>query len=554
MNPVLYFHTLRYLRPVQLYGRIWHALVKPMPSAAPAPSGLAEGRGWIVSPGSPSRMTGPMTFQLLNEERTIAGPDAWDDPGCSRLWRYNLHYFDHLSSGIPAEDQRWRSEAMHRWIAENPPVKGTGWEPYPLSRRIVNWIKWHLSGNALRQETVHSLAVQVRSLLYQVEHEYPGNHLLANAKALLFAGAVFSGGESDAWFDEGARILRKELAAQILPDGGHFERSPMYHAIVLEDLLDVLNLFSALHDRCRERCPDLDGTIRQTVGTMRRWLTCMCHPDGDIALFNDAAFDVACHPAELESYALRLGLPPVPACAERMVVLGDSGYVRVQSGPCVVLMDVGDVGPDFLPGHGHADTLSVEVSIHGSRVIVDPGVYTYETGCVRGQDRGTGMHNTLTINDQDSSEVWSSFRVARRARPVGLFTAVSDAEVEVSCAHDGYRRLRGRPMHKRTLTVTADGFRIEDLIDGEFRNAHTGFLLHPEVRPGVPVEAGRTASGLLHGEWILPNGSTVRWTMEGQTGHYEAASYHPEFGIAADTTRLCGDLTDRRALFSLSWK
>jgi hypothetical protein len=96
--------------------------------------------------------------------------------------------------------------------------------------------------------------------------------------------------------------------------------------------------------------------------------------------------------------------------------------------------------------------------------------------------------------------------------------------------------------------------RIEDLIDGRYRNAHTGFLLHPDIHIVAPVQAGGTAAGLQYGEWIVPHGSTVRWTMEGQTGRYEAACYHPEFGIAVNSTRLCGDLTDRRALFSLSWK
>ena len=37
-------------------------------------------------------------------------------------------------------------------------------------------------------------------------------------------------------------ILKKELSEQILPDGGHYELSPMYHSIILEDILDLHNI------------------------------------------------------------------------------------------------------------------------------------------------------------------------------------------------------------------------------------------------------------------------------------------------------------------------
>jgi hypothetical protein len=48
---------------------------------------------------------------------------------------------------------------------------------------------------------------------------------------------------------------------------------------------------------------------------MHAWLAAMCHPDGEIVLFNDSAFGIAPSPVELDSYADRLGVEasPVPA-------------------------------------------------------------------------------------------------------------------------------------------------------------------------------------------------------------------------------------------------
>ena len=57
----------------------------------------------------------------------------------------------------------------------------------------------------------------------------------------IFAGFFFDGPEAGSWLGQGLSIYEREISRQILPDGGHFELSPMYHAIILEDLLDVIN-------------------------------------------------------------------------------------------------------------------------------------------------------------------------------------------------------------------------------------------------------------------------------------------------------------------------
>ena len=74
-----------------------------------------------------------------------------------------------------------------------------------------------------------------------------GNHLFANAKALIFSGLFFDGEEAKSWYLKGFNILKRELAEQILPDGGNFELSPMYHIIFLEDLLDLVNIHRAFN-------------------------------------------------------------------------------------------------------------------------------------------------------------------------------------------------------------------------------------------------------------------------------------------------------------------
>lgn len=157
----------------------------------------------------------------------------------------------------------------------------------------------------------------------RLEYHLLGNHLLANAKALVFAGLFFSGGQADSWLRKGLKLLRAQLPEQILADGGHFERSPMYHAIILEDLLDLVNLAETYGHGAAD--------WRTVVQRMLRWLNAMSHPDGGIAFFNDAAFGIAPTLAELADYARRLGvsLPPIPVAEGEGRTAGGEGARQV---------------------------------------------------------------------------------------------------------------------------------------------------------------------------------------------------------------------------------
>lgn len=498
-------------------------------------------------------MHGPARFRFLNETRDLDGRKGWNDPGVPKLWLYNLHYFDDLNARDPGARKEWHSALVRRWIAENPPVAGNGWEPYPTSLRVVNWIKWALGGGDLPPEALGSLAVQARCLERTLETHLLGNHLFANAKALLFAGVFFEGNEADRWFAKGLSLLRREVPEQVLPDGGHFERSPMYHGLILEDLLDLLNLSRACAGDAE---PPVCMPVREwedASGRMLDWLEAMSHPDGEIALFNDAAFGIAPSPRELKDYAGRLGITPASVPHDGLMRLEGSGYVRLQDPSAVLLLDVAPLGPDHLPGHGHADTLSFELSLYGRRLLVDAGTSRYDEGPERLAQRGTAAHNTVIVDGADSSEVWRSFRVARRAKPFGLRIEETNGSTSVECAHDGYRRLPGRVVHRRKWVFGLGRFCVEDALEGRFRNAEARFLLHPSV-----AEASKdlivSGSSVDCGSWRLPDGRPVRWRVEGGRARFEAASYHPEFGMSLETVHFVVPFAGSRATFELEWE
>lgn len=517
-----------------------------------------------------SSLLGAEEFLFLGERGSLREL-GWDGPQREKLWRYNQHYFDDLNALHAETRADWHGELIDTWIRENPPGRGSGWEPYPTSLRMVNWVKWALGGNPLHDAWVQSLAVQARWLLTRLEWHLLGNHLFANAKALVFAGAFFEGEEAGRWLTTGLRILDRELPEQILPDGGHFERSTMYHALGFEDMLDLINLAGAypqigsLAARARGASPWPQYTLR-----MQRWLHAMSHPDGEIAFFNDAALGIAPKRFELDAYATRLGFHHHLDSLPEDAWLENSGYLRVVRGNAVVLLDLAPVGPDYLPGHAHADTLSFELSLCGQRVLVNSGTSCYGTTPERARQRGTAAHNTVVVNGEDSSEVWGGFRVARRARPLDVKFMVGEV-VWVQGSHDGYRRLPGRPMHVRRWELDSGKLVVEDVVSGRYEWAEARFHFHPAVHLCAQQLDGADSDSMSHersfpggdsavppdfssGQGLLPGGQRFRWAVEQGIAHMESTTYHPRFGESVPNQCLVVALSRGRARICFSWR
>lgn len=530
------FHTARHLRPVQVYGRAWFRLSRPTPDCSAAPPLRRPAGVWAHPAERRPSLVGATTFRLLNAEHDLHAV-RWDDPSVPKLWRYNQHYFDDLNAELAESRAAWHRDLLGRWVRENPPGGGTGWEPYPTSLRIVNWAKWMLAGNALPPPAVHSLAVQARWLGRRLEWHLLGNHLFVNAKALVFAGCLFDGPESDGWLRRGTDILLGQIPEQILADGGQFERSPMYHALALEDMLDLMNLCKAFPGRA----DPVAAAVGPRIAGMREWLAAMCHPDGEVSFFNDCAIGVHPPPRELDRYAHDLGLGELSTIPDGLTLLAESGYARLQSGPAVAIVDVGRIGPDYLPGHAHADTLSFELSLRGRRVLVNSGTSEYGIGPERLRQRGTAAHNSLTIDDHDSSEVWGGFRVARRARPLDL-RAEDGLQPTVSCAHDGYRRLPGHPLHWRRWRMSRHSLEIEDRADAAGRT-RTHWHSGPGIR-FVPLDDGQRFL-------IDPAGAEL--AIAGARAVVVPSTWHPEFGASVSNETLIAHPSATASAVRITW-
>lgn len=496
----LLFETLRHLKPRQVFYRGYYLARKRLgraglPCIPDAPGGLPI---LLVSPVFRNRAMENTFFTFLNRTHDFGGRIDWNFPGSGKLWCYNLNYFDFLNQEGMEKDA---GVALIRDFIERAGPGSVGWEPYPVSLRIINWIKF-ICRHDIRDHVIDtSLYRQALHLRRNLEYHLLGNHLLENGFALLIAACYFS---DKKLYGKARKILEAELAEQVLLDGGHFELSPMYHQILLDRLLDCINILGSARPD-----DDLLVLLRRTASAMLGWLGRMTFRNGDIPLVNDAAFGIAPTTSELIAYAERLGVQPTTR------PLQESGYRKIEKGNYELLMDVGNIGPDYIPGHAHSDTFSFMLYREGKPFIVDTGTSTYETCERRLAERRTAAHNTVQVDDMEQSEVWGSFRVALRAYVRDL----KETDDSISAWHTGYERIGAR--HRRAFAFDEKRVVIKDTIQSGKPHSCRAFLhFHPDVRVG------------LEGDRVVADGATITFSNADRV-QLDEYLYAPQFNVLA---------------------
>lgn len=452
-------------------------------------------------------------FTFLNQEQSLGYPPAWNSRAIpSRLWEYNLHYFDWLWTLLGGSEVHWDSarRGVENWIQENPPRRGaSGWEPYPISLRVINWTlllfvrhrERTRQDAAFAQQLWESLWRQAEWLSRRLETHIQANHLLENVVALAVLGSVFKGSSPDRWLAIAKKFLRAEVTEQIPGDGMHYERSPMYHR-------RMLWLMEGLAQSGEE---DFRNVALSCLPQMREALQLLRHPDGNIALLNDSAHGI---------YSDSAATPSGPA---GVFSLPDAGYYggRTDRGDYVVV-DAGAIGPDHQPGHAHADFFSFELSLRSRRVIVDTGVHDYTDSVTRAYARSTAAHNTVELDGLNSVEVWSVFRVGRRTKPRLLRWQPARDGFILEAEHDGYGHLASRAVHRRRFEWRNSVLRIDDSVAGDQPLLAIGRL---HFAPGTEIilsgSVARCLLADLEFEVVIEGPGTLQLSE---------SDYYPEFG------------------------
>lgn len=490
-------------------------------------------------------------FTFLNRSLTIH-PLDWNRRYGSHLWNYQLHYFDNVIWCANALTTRrdilgWQAcrPLIESWIDQARVGKSDGWDAYPLSLRVVNWIyAYALVADSEDEDFLirwrTSIFQQIKFLHRHLEHHLLANHLLKNAKALVIGGLFF---ENKDWLSEGEYLLWREFEEQVLPDGGHYERSPMYHAQALADFLECYALLVAFGQSPRSE--NTESKLR----AMAVFLEAMSNPDGGLTLFNDSANTEATRPLPLLEAARRI----VDWTGEfSSLVFPESGYFLWRSPDQreKIIVDAGVPSVAYNTAHAHCDLLSYELWLDGHPFIVDSGVHGYDGDKFREYCRSTRAHNTVMFDHQEQSEVWSTFRMARRAKPIKAEARGDDRTWNF---RGSFARYDSDVVHERRIHRSADGeWTIADITrKGDVTHATSFVHLHPDVEA---TKIGRTAILCSYGnqqaliEPFADEGVAI--TAQIITGCEKPIQgwYFPDFGIAQPSANIqfhyqvgCGD-------------
>lgn len=476
-------------------------------------------------------------FSFLNVERRLESVD-WSTAYETPLWDYHLHYFDYAldlarawkSTGDPRYGHRY-IELWTSWL--DAAADGDArLDPYPTSVRCLNGLRslWLIEDRVPREFADRlrgGIHAQLEWLSRHLERHLGANHLLKNLTALAWGSLAFR--DHRVRWRRYLSELWSEMDEQVLSDGVHYERSPMYHADVLADLLRTTALCRAADSPIPDRVPErLDRMVRAL-----QWLS---RPDGTLHLFNDAANGQGPPRQEIVWLAGKV-LARDRQEPQGTFALEESGYFGSigPDGTHRLVIDAGRPGPTYQPGHAHCDMLSFELDLDGRPFIVDSGLHGYDGDPYREYVRSTRAHNTVAIDGREQHEMWATFRVARRGEIVEARWSSADEEgFEFSAACRPYHN--SSCLHKRAVVLDGRRLVVTDEVIGASQSVTSWLHFHPDVR------LDRTAMGFVANVGglrltIVPMGEA---TIEPIRGDSEPKQgwYCPEFGLARPATVL----------------
>jgi Heparinase II/III-like protein/Heparinase II/III N-terminus len=447
-------------------------------------------------------------------------------------WIWELNRLQHLpwlaQAWLITGDERFSKAAFHQldsWLDQNPSGVGIAWRnAFEAGVRAISIAVAvqglrdcpELTVDRFRQIVKVLAASATRCCVDRSRFSSANNHLIGEMAGLAVVAILFPDlPQAGDWEQQAITGLTAEADRQILADGAGAEQAVGYQVFTVELMLVVVALLVERDGRAPQ--PILEAIDRSAAYLAA--VVGQADPDpryGD----ND------------EGFALRLGAEPVrtvrdhlgsvaaltsclvaqrygartwtaewlgqlrapeiePAREIRTALesFGDSHYapagglVVMRAGTRRAVMDVGPLGYLSIAAHGHADALSVTISIDGQEVVGDPGAGSYYGHPDwRRINRGTRVHASVEVDGHDQSVISGAFMWTHharvRARAVDLESGVVDAE------HFGYQRFAQPVTHRRWLVAPHDcaALLVVDLLSGTGRHlVRTSWPLHPSL-------------------------------------------------------------------------
>jgi uncharacterized heparinase superfamily protein len=475
------------------------------------------------------------------------------------------------------------------WLKDNPPLTGINWASMlEIGFRTISWTMaaHFLAGAGCALPNDRFFDAIDRQLAHVEQHlSYyfsPNTHLTGEALALYVVGQAFPELPASArWVTTGRRILLREIDRQILPDGGHAERSTHYQRYTLDFYLlalltarragdfDAARAFASAVTRAAEftrviadddgrlpligdddggmlwpiagrACDDVRDSLAVAAVTLDR-------PDLAPWGIPEEAFWIA--PGEAAQFAA----DPRGSAPLRSTALAASGYVVLRDGEGGhAVFDAGAHGY-MNGGHAHADALALTLRIGKRPLLVDPGTSTYTVEPqLRDAMRGSFNHNTVSIDGVQQSIPAGPFHWKTTADARLAASRHTEGFDWLEAVHDGYAPIE----HRRSLVRADDaGWLVIDEILGPPNGTHSA-VAHWHFDPSWMVHddgGGRLRAAHLEGDeaWLLCDADEVALLHGDEQSRL--GWFAPVYGTLVPTWTARISRTERLPFVTLTW-
>jgi uncharacterized heparinase superfamily protein len=462
-------------------------------------------------------------FRFAGEAVDVTEGSIFEKPAPSQAWLYDLHSFAWLPPLAAAGGEAARTLATNlisQWLRRNQRYSEPAWAPDVIARRLINIFahgRLALANSDVlwRSKLFVSLREQARLLARIAKEAPPGIPRLEAAAGYALSGACL---DDERRLQGGLARLQEELAAQILPDGGHVSRAP-------EMLVEAYRLVVMVCDALTAIGRETPQALRSAHDRMAPMVRFFRHGDGGMALFNGSS------EGEPKMVAGLLARDEVRG--QPFVFAPHSGYQRMVAGRVLTLLDCGVPPKGVYSSDAHAGCLAFEFSSGSQRVVVNCGAASDKKGEWEDAMRATAAHSTITLDDTSMAGILTPglARDLVGARLLGGPKTITTNRMETShgwtveASHDGYVAPFGFT-HERALTLAPHGVALtgrDRLIPAAKHHNRDAipfsvrFHIHPEVR----VSTSQSGDVLLK----LPNGDGWRFRCAGGSLSIEESIY-----------------------------
>ncbi|MEX2162794.1 MAG: alginate lyase family protein [Sulfuricaulis sp.] len=426
------------------------------------------------------------------------------------LWELNRHL--HLVTLAQAyrlsKDQRYLDglqSHLASWFDQCPYLRGPNWtSSLELAIRLINWsIAWQLiggidslmfSGDAGKKFRERWLATIYQHMhfirRYYSRFSSANNHLIGEAAGVFIGSITWPyWNDTQDWGSEAQAILEREVLLQNTPDGVNREQAISYQQFVLDFL--IIAALAGQANNCK-----FPNTYWKRIEAMLEFLASIMDAGGHVPMIGDADDGYVTHLSQepgfcpyrslLATGAVLFGrgdfkaksaalddktrwllgdraepdfnaLRPDPNSLPIRRAFPEGGYYILGADfeterEIKLIVDAGPLGYLSLAAHGHADALSLTLSVGGREFLIDPGTYAYHTSKAwRDYFRGTSAHNTVVVDGQDQSVIGGNFMWAHHAQAKCEAWEPGENQDRFVGEHTGYQRLSDPVTHRRSI-------------------------------------------------------------------------------------------------------